>query len=79
MSRPMIACCSSSSSSADKKLEALTNYSPPGCRVYDLYADYVLKNPFYEVEQTIQSRCELFDRHLYFTITGLHRRWGHPV
>ncbi|KAH7426919.1 hypothetical protein KP509_10G022000 [Ceratopteris richardii] len=27
--------------------------------IYDLYVDYVLKNPFYEVEMPI--RCELFD------------------
>mmetsp|Transcript_40328 Transcript_40328/g.114172 ORF Transcript_40328/g.114172 Transcript_40328/m.114172 type:complete len:138 (-) Transcript_40328:791-1204(-) len=27
--------------------------------VYEYYADYVLKNPFYEVEMPI--RCELFD------------------
>jgi hypothetical protein len=27
--------------------------------VYKLYADYVLKNPFYELEQPIQ--CEKFD------------------
>ncbi|KAH7421400.1 hypothetical protein KP509_13G055400 [Ceratopteris richardii] len=27
--------------------------------VYGLYVDYVLKNPFYEVEMPI--RCELFD------------------
>eukprot|EP00850_Spirogloea_muscicola_P002644 SM000010S04282 [mRNA] locus=s10:713780:714406:+ [translate_table: standard] len=30
--------------------------------IYDLYADYVLKNPFYEVEMPI--RCELFDLNL---------------
>ena len=30
--------------------------------VYELYADYVLKNPFYEMEMPI--RCDLFDRHL---------------
>eukprot|EP00882_Tetradesmus_deserticola_P018461 GHRQ01019828.1.p1 GENE.GHRQ01019828.1~~GHRQ01019828.1.p1 ORF type:complete len:154 (+),score=60.80 GHRQ01019828.1:465-926(+) len=28
-------------------------------RIYELYSDYVLKNPFYEVEQVI--KCELFD------------------
>jgi hypothetical protein len=27
--------------------------------IYELYADYVLKNPFYELEQPI--RCEQFD------------------
>ncbi|CAI5946569.1 unnamed protein product [Closterium sp. NIES-64] len=30
--------------------------------IYDLYTDYVLKNPFYEVEMPI--RCDLFDLHL---------------
>ncbi|KAK9831411.1 hypothetical protein WJX81_002615 [Elliptochloris bilobata] len=42
--------------------------------VYDLYADYVLKNPFYEVEMPI--RCELFDQNLFNTIAAVHRRWG---
>lgn len=27
--------------------------------MYELYCDYVLKNPFYEIEQVI--KCELFD------------------
>lgn len=31
-------------------------------RVYELYADYVMKNPFYQIEMPI--RCESFDRHL---------------
>ncbi|CAM9283940.1 unnamed protein product [Heterosigma akashiwo] len=30
--------------------------------VYELFADYVLKNPFYELEMPI--RCELFTQHL---------------
>mmetsp|Transcript_26580 Transcript_26580/g.26828 ORF Transcript_26580/g.26828 Transcript_26580/m.26828 type:complete len:142 (+) Transcript_26580:17-442(+) len=30
--------------------------------VYELYADYVLKNPFYEMDMPI--RCELFTRHV---------------
>ena len=30
--------------------------------VYDLYADYVMKNPFYQTDMPI--RCHLFDRHL---------------
>lgn len=42
--------------------------------MYDLYADYVLKNPFYEVEMPI--RCELFDQNLFNTIAAVHRRWG---
>ena len=44
------------------------------CRVYDLYCDYVLKNPFYEPEMPI--RCDLFDQKLTQHITYLHRRWG---
>lgn len=28
-------------------------------QIYELYTDYVLKNPFYEMEMPI--RCELFD------------------
>ncbi|KAI0172316.1 Sybindin-like protein [Hypoxylon sp. FL1284] len=31
-------------------------------RVYDLYSDYVMKNPFYQLEMPI--RCESFDRKL---------------
>lgn len=31
-------------------------------KVYELYADYVMKNPFYQVEMPV--RCEAFDRHL---------------
>ena len=31
-------------------------------RVYELYADYVTKNPFYQLEMPI--RCQTFDRHL---------------
>jgi hypothetical protein len=31
-------------------------------RIYDLYADYALKNPFYSLEMPI--RCELFDTNL---------------
>ncbi|XP_038692995.1 trafficking protein particle complex subunit 4-like isoform X1 [Tripterygium wilfordii] len=30
--------------------------------IYELYSDYVLKNPFYEMEMPI--RCDLFDIHL---------------
>ncbi|KAL5720303.1 hypothetical protein ACHQM5_012982 [Ranunculus cassubicifolius] len=30
--------------------------------IYELYTDYVLKNPFYEMEMPI--RCELFDLNL---------------
>lgn len=31
-------------------------------KVYDLYSDYVMKNPFYQLEMPI--RCESFDRKL---------------
>ncbi|KNE70945.1 hypothetical protein AMAG_15210 [Allomyces macrogynus ATCC 38327] len=31
--------------------------------VYNLYADYVMKNPFYTPEMPV--RCELFDVHLF--------------
>ena len=31
-------------------------------KVYELYADYVMKNPFYQLEMPV--RCEGFDRHL---------------
>lgn len=31
-------------------------------KIYELYADYALKNPFYSLEQPL--RCELFDQNL---------------
>lgn len=31
-------------------------------KIYELYADFVLKNPFYSLEMPI--RCELFDANL---------------
>lgn len=31
-------------------------------KIYELYADYVMKNPFYQMEMPI--RCEAFERHL---------------
>ena len=31
-------------------------------KVYELYADYVMKNPFYQLEMPV--RCEAFDREL---------------
>ena len=37
--------------------------------VYELYADYVLKNPFYEAEMPI--RCELFETKLAAAVRGL--------
>jgi trafficking protein particle complex subunit 4 len=44
------------------------------CRVYELYNNFVLKNPFYEMEMPV--RCELFDTNLIATVAMLHRRWG---
>lgn len=40
-------------------------------KVYELYADYALKNPFYSLEQPI--RCELFDTHLRDVIEKFER------
>ncbi|KXJ88253.1 Sybindin-like protein, partial [Microdochium bolleyi] len=31
-------------------------------RIYEYYADYVMKNPFYQLEMPV--RCEMFDRRL---------------
>ncbi len=43
-------------------------------RIYDLYTDFVLKNPFYEVEMPI--KCELFDTHLLELVRQTHARLG---
>ncbi|KAJ5675265.1 Sybindin-like protein [Penicillium maclennaniae] len=37
-------------------------------KIYDLYADYVMKNPFYQLEMPV--RCEAFDRHLAAWLRG---------
>ncbi|KAJ6014328.1 hypothetical protein N7540_008919 [Penicillium herquei] len=37
-------------------------------KIYELYADYVMKNPFYQLEMPI--RCEAFDRHLGAWLRG---------
>jgi hypothetical protein len=39
--------------------------------IYELYAEYVLKNPFYEMEMPI--RCDLFNRHLDKLITRMQQ------
>jgi len=39
-------------------------------QIYELYADYVLKNPFYELDMPI--RCELFTIHVTQLIDGYH-------
>lgn len=41
-------------------------------RVYDLYADYVMKNPFYQLEMPI--RCDMFDRKLNSYIREINNR-----
>jgi hypothetical protein len=40
-------------------------------RVYEIYSDYVMKNPFYTPEMPI--RCELFDNNLLKTIKPLQQ------
>ncbi|GAB4817506.1 hypothetical protein N2152v2_004552 [Parachlorella kessleri] len=45
--------------------------------VYELYGDYVLKNPFHEMDQVIKS--ELFDQNLVAAIGSINRRWVPPV
>ncbi|ORY79460.1 Sybindin-like protein [Protomyces lactucae-debilis] len=37
-------------------------------RIYELYADYVMKNPFYQLEMPI--RCHLFDKTITSFCTG---------
>ncbi|KAA6409570.1 MAG: sybindin-like family [Lasallia pustulata] len=37
-------------------------------RIYELYADYVMKNPFYQMEMPV--RCEAFDRGLGAYVRG---------
>jgi hypothetical protein len=37
-------------------------------KIYELYADYVMKNPFYQLEMPV--RCESFDRHLGAWLRG---------
>lgn len=40
-------------------------------KIFEIYADYGLKNPFYALEQPI--RCELFDIHLQQAVEGIDR------
>ncbi|EEH39243.2 hypothetical protein PAAG_01705 [Paracoccidioides lutzii Pb01] len=37
-------------------------------KIYELYADYVMKNPFYQLEMPV--RCEAFDRHVTGWVKG---------
>lgn len=41
-------------------------------RVYDLYTDYVMKNPFYQLEMPV--RCDMFDRKLSSYIREINNR-----
>ncbi|PSR99374.1 sybindin-like family protein [Coniella lustricola] len=41
-------------------------------KVYELYADYVMKNPFYQLEMPV--RCEMFDRKLNSYIREINNR-----
>lgn len=40
-------------------------------KIYELYADYALKNPFYSLEMPI--RADLFDQHLQVAIDQIER------
>ena len=40
-------------------------------RIYELYADYALKNPFYSLEMPI--RCELFDKNLQVVLDQVEK------
>lgn len=40
-------------------------------RVYEIYSDFALKNPFYSLEMPI--RCELFDEHIKGTLEQAER------
>ncbi|KAK0656167.1 cis-golgi transport protein particle complex subunit [Cercophora newfieldiana] len=41
-------------------------------RVYEMYSDYVMKNPFYQLEMPI--RCDMFDRKLLSYIREINNR-----
>lgn len=41
-------------------------------RIYELYSDYVMKNPFYQLEMPV--RCEMFDRKLNSYIREINNR-----
>ena len=40
-------------------------------RIYELYADFALKNPFYSLEMPI--RCELFDKNLQIVLEQIEK------
>jgi hypothetical protein len=41
-------------------------------RIYDMYTDYVMKNPFYQLEMPV--RCDMFDRKLSSYIREINNR-----
>lgn len=41
-------------------------------RIYDLYTDYVMKNPFYQLEMPV--RCEMFERKLHSYVREINSR-----
>lgn len=41
-------------------------------RIYDLYCDYVMKNPFYQLEMPV--RCDMFDRKLGSYVREINNR-----
>lgn len=48
-------------------------------RIYELYADYVMKNPFYTLNMPINSdNCSLFKTNLELSLTGNYPRVGQP-
>ena len=43
--------------------------------IYELYSDYVLKNPFYELEMPV--RCELFENNLAYAVRAMNTSFGY--
>ena len=41
-------------------------------KIYELYADYVMKNPFYQLEMPV--RCEAWERRLVGYVRPLNSR-----
>lgn len=49
-------------------------------RIYELYADYVMKNPFYTLNMPINSdNCSLFKTNLEQSLSGIYSRPGHMM
>lgn len=49
-----------------------TNVDVTMRKIYDLYSDYVMKNPFYALEMPI--RCDMFERKLSSYIREINNR-----